>query len=99
MASFSRLSNGLKHVMIAVLLLAFSFAGNAQENQTPQGTGGTSHSEQSQDYRRNIEKPSGYDVPRGGLATQPWVWALAAAGLVLLIGLIYKSKTDPELRD
>lgn len=97
MTSFSKTGKTVRNALMATMLLAWCTMAMAQENQTPQGTGGTSHSEQAQDYRRNIEKPSGYDVPRGGLITQPWVWTLAAAGLVLFIGLLYKNKTDREL--
>ena len=83
--------------MVTVLLLTVSLTVNAQEHHPAQGAErGSSHSEQSQDYRRFIEKPSGYDTPRGGLITQPWVWTLTAAGLVLVIGFIYKTNSDRD---
>ncbi len=84
-------------MMTVALFLGFFLAGKAQDQKhAPMGLGGTSHAEQAQDYRRFIEQPSGYDVPRGCLFTQPWVWTLTTAGLVLLIGVIYKSKTDQD---
>ncbi|HEY0053742.1 MAG TPA: hypothetical protein VGB63_00165 [Pedobacter sp.] len=98
MTNFSIIPASLKRTMTVALFLSFFLSGKAQQNQehAPMGLGGTSHSEQAQDYRRFIEEPSGYDVPRGGLHTQPWVYTLTAAGLVLLIGVIYKSKTDQD---
>ena len=102
MTNFSGISNTLKYfslVFLVFLLFACSIIVQAQNSQVPQGTGGTSHTEQSQDYRRGFEERSGYDVPSGSLITQPWVWTLVAAGITLLIGLIYKNKTDRELED
>ncbi len=82
--------------MVAVLLLTFSLTTNAQEHHAAMGAGhGTAQSGQ-QSYREFIEKPSGYDTPKGGLLTQPWVWTLTAAGLVLLTGFIYKSNSDRD---
>lgn len=87
----------MKKGMVVFLLVVACLAAYAQNGHTPQGAGNPSHSNQSQDYRQNIEKRSGYDVPNGGPLTQPWVWTLAAAALVLFIGFIYKGKTDREL--
>jgi hypothetical protein len=91
--------NLLKRSSLVILLFACSLIVQAQNSHVPQGTGGSSHTEQSQAYRRNFEESSGYDVPSGSLITQPWVWTLVAAGITLFIGLLYKNKTDRELED
>ena len=99
MKVFFKMINLLRLSVAALLLMTFSLTGYAQHKQAGQGAEErSSHSEQSQDYRRNFEKPSGYDTPKGGLMTQPWVWTLTAAVLVLIIGYIYKSNTDKDFK-
>jgi hypothetical protein len=97
MASILKTGYLFKHLSMVLLLAAFCFTSKAQEKHTGMGTGGTTHSEQADAYRSTYEKPSGYDVPDGGLISQPWVWTLVTAGIVLAIGVIYKANTDNQV--
>ena len=86
-------------IFSVLFLMMFSQSVVAQSgNNTPQGTDNPSHAEQASQYLHNIEKdPNG--VPNSAAwYVQPWIWAIVAAILILVIGLIYKnnSKRDVE---
>lgn len=77
--------------IISVMFLMFlSLNGVAQNNQG-QGADRNSHAEQSSEYLQSIEAdPNG--VPNSSAwYVQPWIWAIVAAILILIIGLLFKS--------
>ena len=82
----------------ALALMYFSFDAMAQTGKDPgQNPDRPSHSEQASSYLHNIEQdPNG--VPNSSeWYAQPWIWAIVAAILILIIGLIYKNNSKRDL--
>lgn len=82
-----------------LLLVFFSLAGMAQPGNTSDDSRDrSSKAEQSSAYLRSIEMdPNGVPNTAAWYA-QPWIWAIVASILILIIGLLFKSygKRDPD---
>jgi hypothetical protein len=76
--------------------MLISLQSSSQTNNPNEYPEKPSHSQQASDYLHNIEKnPNG--VPDNAVwYAQPWIWAIVAAILVLIIGLIYKNNTKRD---
>jgi hypothetical protein len=84
----------------SILVLAlFSFMAMAQPGNTSDDSrGSSSKADQSTAYLRSIEMdPNGVPNTAAWYA-QPWVWAIIASILILVVGLVFKSygKRDTE---
>ncbi|MFD2161049.1 hypothetical protein ACFSJU_01500 [Paradesertivirga mongoliensis] len=75
--------------VISVMFLMFLSLNGIAQNNPGQGTDRPSHAEQSSEYLQSIEAdPNG--VPNSSeWYVQPWIWAIVAAILVLVIGLLF----------
>jgi hypothetical protein len=73
-------------VFSVILLTLFTLISVAQESGPGQGTSRPSQAQQANDYLHSFEKdPNG--VPNNAAwYAQPWIWAIVAAILIVIIG-------------
>jgi len=76
----------------SIVLLFFSINGLAQTGTDPkQGPDHTSSPAQASQYLQTIEKDPNLVPNSSAWYVQPWIWAIVASLLILIIGLLFKA--------